>query len=367
MRLVWIDVCRGLGMILVVIGHNQGVGSAIPGLAQTLYLFHMPLFFFISGLTLRIDGDIFSLIDRITALLLPYFVLSIVMIPVTSTFNPDAGLIEIFLGILYGTGHTIDLVPMWFLPCLAISICISTGILAAANKFFNAAFCKIVVSILAVVCVVVGGMLVHGLKGHYAAGFSWGTIATSGCFWSAEIAVVGAGFMLFGVLVANRFNEKIEHPIWAVVMFATGALLLAVANVSGLRLDLNFRHFTPLIPSAVVTIAGILSTVALARLISMSSMVAKPLVLVGQASLIILWLHDGLQNRGARILFGESLSPGGAFWFLAGVMAVVLPLIVDRYFVRKFSVARLLVYPRVSMLLQVFIKKNSVTASVGGR
>lgn len=45
-RQEWIDFIRGFGMVLVIIGH-----SAIPNPYWTLiYIFHMPLFFFVSGL-----------------------------------------------------------------------------------------------------------------------------------------------------------------------------------------------------------------------------------------------------------------------------------------------------------------------------
>lgn len=45
----YIDVMRGLAMCLVVVGH-LGIQS---GLTQFIYAFHMPAFFFVSGLTLK--------------------------------------------------------------------------------------------------------------------------------------------------------------------------------------------------------------------------------------------------------------------------------------------------------------------------
>ena len=44
-RIEWIDIAKGIGIILVVIGHI----SQIEVLNDIIYSFHMPLFFIISG------------------------------------------------------------------------------------------------------------------------------------------------------------------------------------------------------------------------------------------------------------------------------------------------------------------------------
>lgn len=47
-RLEWIDVCRELGIILVVLGH------AHPPLHKLIYGFHMPLFSFFQDICIMI-------------------------------------------------------------------------------------------------------------------------------------------------------------------------------------------------------------------------------------------------------------------------------------------------------------------------
>ena len=58
-RLRWVDCCRGICIILVVYGHVTGGlvasgvvhgGSAFDQFRNWVYLFHMPAFFFLSGL-----------------------------------------------------------------------------------------------------------------------------------------------------------------------------------------------------------------------------------------------------------------------------------------------------------------------------
>lgn len=41
-RILWIDMAKGYGIILVIIGHWN-----IPYLTDYLYAFHIPLFFFL--------------------------------------------------------------------------------------------------------------------------------------------------------------------------------------------------------------------------------------------------------------------------------------------------------------------------------
>jgi fucose 4-O-acetylase-like acetyltransferase len=45
-RVGWIDFCKGIGIFLVVLGHILRDVIAV----DYIYSFHMPLFFFLSGL-----------------------------------------------------------------------------------------------------------------------------------------------------------------------------------------------------------------------------------------------------------------------------------------------------------------------------
>jgi fucose 4-O-acetylase-like acetyltransferase len=61
-RVAWIDCCKGICIVLVVYGHVAGgleatdtikPGSIFIGVREWIYLFHMPVFFFLSGLFAR--------------------------------------------------------------------------------------------------------------------------------------------------------------------------------------------------------------------------------------------------------------------------------------------------------------------------
>ena len=49
-RIDWIDIFKGLAIILVVVGHSTGLFNAY------IYQFHVAAFFFISGWVAKFDG-----------------------------------------------------------------------------------------------------------------------------------------------------------------------------------------------------------------------------------------------------------------------------------------------------------------------
>jgi fucose 4-O-acetylase-like acetyltransferase len=87
-RVVWLDVAKGVGILLVVYGHvssgliDAGVlnrDSAAAAACDLVYTFHMPLFFFLSGIWLkRAAAKRYSnfLGERLRTIAYPYFVWS---------------------------------------------------------------------------------------------------------------------------------------------------------------------------------------------------------------------------------------------------------------------------------------------------
>lgn len=66
MRLDWLDILKGIGIISVVIGHVIQW--------RYVYCFHIPLFFLISGYTFRVRDNEWTWIRRcFQRLMVPYF------------------------------------------------------------------------------------------------------------------------------------------------------------------------------------------------------------------------------------------------------------------------------------------------------
>ena len=90
-RDITLDIAKGLGIILVVVGHCIN-GKTIPGVF--VYAFHMPLFFFISGVCFNAEKhrDFLPFLQkRVRQLLLPAIVFSLVLTALSSLLMPGAG------------------------------------------------------------------------------------------------------------------------------------------------------------------------------------------------------------------------------------------------------------------------------------
>ena len=76
-RVLWIDVARGIAILLVVLGHC--IGNLFNPGNRFILAFHMPLFFFLSGMC--ISESVISaknyLVKKVKTLLVPQAVLGI--------------------------------------------------------------------------------------------------------------------------------------------------------------------------------------------------------------------------------------------------------------------------------------------------
>lgn len=134
-RDITLDVLKGLGIFLVVFAH-----TAKSELSSVIYLFHMPLFFLLSGCSLTYSShkQHVGLVGYMRSLVVPYFAFSFITFVYWAViewrFRPSAlnpiftgaiGTLDIrvqeFLNIF--TSYSVDdafeyNVVMWFLPCL---------------------------------------------------------------------------------------------------------------------------------------------------------------------------------------------------------------------------------------------------------
>ena len=127
-RIDWIDTLRGLGMLFVVWGHSIPYKYPV---RKYIYSFHMPLFFFISGLTFG-DSDKLDYAEYIKkkfkSLIVPYIIINIICY-VLSVILFKVGVLEEFnyldniMGIFYSNGEKLPFPssPTWFLITLFIS------------------------------------------------------------------------------------------------------------------------------------------------------------------------------------------------------------------------------------------------------
>lgn len=113
-RIEWIDTAKGIGILLVVLGHTMSPvmagHAAMEWLYKVLYCFHMPLFFLLAGMVgkrlLETDTAQQKILmkNRCRRLLVPYFTWAAIYMPMKAImsehvrFQQTAGIWTIFLG-----------------------------------------------------------------------------------------------------------------------------------------------------------------------------------------------------------------------------------------------------------------------------
>nr|WP_305134739.1 acyltransferase family protein [uncultured Acetatifactor sp.] len=155
MRQRWIDVVKGIAMVCVILGHSGGVRIGTVNLNDYVYVFHLPVFFMISGYNLKkrkLNNKYIR--DKFERLMFPYFMTCfgiMVMDCINSVvISHDAsiktityviyrdfvrsfwasGSIKSFVGIELGT----RIGAIWFLPGMFFSLLIVQGILQSADS-----------------------------------------------------------------------------------------------------------------------------------------------------------------------------------------------------------------------------------------
>lgn len=122
-RLAWIDAAKGFGLVTVVAGHVLDSQLA----THVLYLFHMPFFFALSGLTFKSAPLGAFALRRARALLVPYLAY-LALIAVATGSRPDASFV------LGGVWLEDDFVVFWFVSALFVALCAFDVIVLASRS-----------------------------------------------------------------------------------------------------------------------------------------------------------------------------------------------------------------------------------------
>ena len=128
-RLDYLDMTKGLGMILVLIGHLQGdsifkFSPYIQPLCVYIFSFHMPMFFIVSGILMAIKNDEVRPFrevakNRFRGIMIPYLWFSFfyLLVVVAALIKGEIAPATLYLNIWYVfSGYGMNV--LWFLPAL---------------------------------------------------------------------------------------------------------------------------------------------------------------------------------------------------------------------------------------------------------
>lgn len=123
-RLPWLDVLKGIGIILVTVGHvysNRVIHN-------WLYSFHMPLFFFAAGWVYKEKPILIDIKRRLQTIMVPYFSLGLLILTYWQLIerkfrDSDMSFMNSFFGLFSGQYDYLDFnVHLWFLPCFFMTV-----------------------------------------------------------------------------------------------------------------------------------------------------------------------------------------------------------------------------------------------------
>lgn len=143
-RLEWVDAFKGIGILLVIVGHT----SRIPEVTQWIYSFHMPLFFWLSGYLFHARPPRQFVRRKAFTLLVPYLFFGVVtwlfwaLIENDYSDNPAAALPalqNLFVG-KAGNVNNPSNAPLWFLLCLFMTECAFLFLFLGMQKLARKAF-----------------------------------------------------------------------------------------------------------------------------------------------------------------------------------------------------------------------------------
>ncbi|MBR5126880.1 MAG: acyltransferase family protein [Roseburia sp.] len=287
-RISYIDMAKGIGILLVVFGHSS---FPTPEVNQWISSFHMPLFFLLSGILLAHtnahEQSLRTLIKKkARTILIPYFSFSILSILFTAildtasfgTYLPNA-LMQML--VFYGIS------VLWFLPALffgeIIFLFVRKHCTPAITALISALICLLAV------------FIVNTYHYHYLIDFE-SYLSLLGAYLISVVVRTGFAvtFLALGYFCYLLFLKKEHHTVLYLVLaclFLALNIYLAFKNGS---VDLNnmvFHDYRLYFPAAfcggmfVICLCAALPTI-------------KPLMLAGKHSLIIMATHMNCRFLG---------------------------------------------------------------------
>ena len=241
-RLPWLDVLKGIGIILVAIGHiysNQTIFN-------WLYSFHMPLFFLAAGWVYKEKAIITDLKRRIQTVVVPYFSFgSLVLIYwqlIERRFrDSDMSFADSLLGLFSGSYDNLDFnVHLWFLPCFFVTVVLFNVLVNLGGKktaYIVAALISLIYILVPMPELFWGFNRVFKYIGFYALGVTLAGQIKTGQVAERKITSGGIAIILLVlnfVLAYYGLTKEIMWFVTAMLGVAGIGLIAMLINKNGL-------------------------------------------------------------------------------------------------------------------------------------
>jgi fucose 4-O-acetylase-like acetyltransferase len=327
-RIDYIDIAKGIGILLVVMGHND-FSLISPFLFKLIYSFHMPMFFFMSGIFFKPDLSFLTLLRRrFDTVLRPYIFITLLIFFATISFT-KVNFAQAFTRLvkaLYGNGHYLDWVQLWFLPHL-FAVSLFAFLFYKLIRRINSPWIKWT---LLVASQVVGVLSISAFW-PFTLNLFGQKIAIYGLPFSLDLVLVSGFFFIAGYELFQNFPLAFfKKPLVCIIL---GILLLTLVWFFPPTIDFNIRQFDSLFLNTLEALLGIAFTLSLALQIERSSRLTKFFKYIGRNSLIILLFQVPIQAFWSDKVLAMSGNFPLAYWigFIVGVLG---PLAINALFIQ---------------------------------
>lgn len=225
-HLNWIDISKGITIVFMVAGH-----SSLPNLwQQWIFSFHMPFFFFISGVMTNWDYPVGLFIKRKTETLLkPFTIYSLINLVIYPFYSDDSWSGFVCNTLCNGWGS----LALWFVPVLYVGLLLGRIV---TNRF---------VLLATILFFILGAILSF-----------YGIVLP----WTLSSVPYACGFILIGRMARTWVIDRFPSFLSIAYRLTIGI----VAFVSGLcccqcfsQMDICNNKIMPLIPKLLIALFGI--------------------------------------------------------------------------------------------------------------
>lgn len=278
-RLKYIDIAKGISILLVILGHCLPENNIF---RQYIYTFHMPLFFIISGIFYKKLDVKEQLKKDIKLLIIPYCITSLIIIAIKtvakigSINNMIRNFTKWAMAMLYGSGdidtfmniHIEPIGTIWFLLSLFWIRFIFNLIMKIDRKYLR---------VLIIVILNIIGFILPKIV--------WLPL-------SLETAFIAINFYYVGYILNNKkMLDRINGKVFAIcfIIWIIGSKFIVTYCVN------NYYNLYYL--NIIIGIIGTINVIYLCKKIESIKYINDILSWIGKNSLYILCIH-GMEGRG---------------------------------------------------------------------
>lgn len=320
-RIEWIDSAKGVGILLVMLGHCYIEGK----FTFWFYSFHMALFFFMSGYTFRAkEKYVYFFVKKIRTLLVPYAFFVVITMLFNGSLAAMHGSTYDIIGILklYLIQNRYTL--LWFITCLFLS----EQCMFALEKIFLKRESNNSI------------WLISGIS-NLVLFYVYRKIIGIDLLWNADLVLIGLAFLCFGKwFKETKIIEQIKNNNFLLLGLNLAMISIIFSGYNYFffgKVDWFSNEFGNAILYMISAVTGVLATIFLLHNIK-----CKQLSALGRNSMMFYGLHRLIIDNLTFVVYpklGIEIVSGNCGQVILAFISVTISIIlltIFNYIVMKY-------------------------------